>query len=176
MHHTIRVAMVLASGLALSACTTTKPVTKNPAQSFVDTEMSGTLTSIDQSLRTLLILERGGESLRKEGPIGTTVAGAKGPDRPAIQVPVPKPATDPSILEKRARIQWTGSAVQLLSQLAGGIGYDFKEIGSGPLPVVKLPNQELSLRDLLSRTATQIDGKADIRVDTVNKKIQLIHR
>ena len=138
MHHTIRVAMVLTSALALSACTTTKPVTKNPAQSFVDTQMSGTLTSIDQSLRTLLILERGGEAARKEGPIGTTVAGAKGPDRAAINVPKPVVA-DSSVLDKRARIQWTGSASQLLAQLSSGIGYDYKEIGTGSLPTVKLP-------------------------------------
>ena len=146
------------------------------AQSFVDDQMSQTLSSIDHSLKTLLILDRGGEAPRKPGPIGTTVAGAATNDRPALQPPVSRVvSSELSVLDKHARIQWYGPASQLLATLAKNIGYRYEEVGSGSIASVRIPDQETTVRELLSKTASQIEGQADIRVDTINKRVQLIH-
>lgn len=176
-------------GLALLACaiagcaTTTTASRRAPndggAQQFVDSQMSQALNSIDNSLKTLVILDRGGEAPRKPGPIGTTVAGAAGPSQAPLPAPVSRVASvaaDASILSKRARIQWRGAPSQLLATLAKNVGYMYEEVGSGSVSQVHIPDQEMSVRELLSKTASQIEGQADIRVDTVTRRIQLIHR
>lgn len=195
MHNKLFVAAVL-TAITMTGCATTSGTTSHHsakhgstkhgapghvgygAQSFVDDQMSQTLTSIDHSLKTLVILDRGGEAPRKAGPIGTTVAGSAGSDRPVIQPPVPQVATaDLGVLDKRARIQWQGPASQLLSTLAKNIGYRYEEVGAsrGSVVSVRIPDQETTIRELLSKAASQIDGRADIRVDTINKRVQLIH-
>lgn len=177
-------------GLALLACavagcaTTTTTSRRAPndagAQQFVDAQMSQALNSIDNSLKTLVILDRGGEAPRKPGPIGSTVAGAAGPSQAPLPAPVSRVSSvataDASILSKRARIQWRGAPSQLLATLAKNVGYMYEEVGSGAVSQVNIPDQEMSVRELLSKTAAQIEGQADIRVDTVTRRIQLIHR
>jgi hypothetical protein len=184
----MRIKFLAAATLAvfsMAGCATTSSVSSHRnsspavgvgAQSFVDDQMSQTLSSIDHSLKTLLILDRGGEAPRKAGPIGTTVAGAAASERPAVQPPVSRVVSaDPSVLDKRARIQWYGPASQLLSTLAKNIGYRYEEVGAGAVASVRIPDQETTVRELLSKTASQIEGQADIRVDTINKRVQLIH-
>lgn len=228
MRSNIQVIGVIMMAFLVNGCASTTahrqasmPV-NDGAQAFVDTQMSQTLSSIDNSLKTLLILDRGGEGPRKPGPIGTTVAGAAGPMRQPIQpvsgsrvvysesvqtayaapyrTPYQAPYRAPrasysqddaqarpavhssqatilvadGILSKRAKIQWYGSASQLLSTLARSVGYRYEEVGNGTTPNVRIPNQEMTIRELLSRTASQIEAQADIRVDTVARRIQLI--
>lgn len=175
--------VAILAALTMSGCASTSNTSQRGvshvgtgAQTFVDDQMSQTLTSIDNSLKTLVILDRGGEAPRKAGPIGTTVAGSAGQEKPSIQPPVPREAVvDMGVLDKRAKIQWNGSASQLLSTLAKNIGYRYEEVGSSQLPNIRISDQETTIRDLLSKTASQIDGHADIRVDTINKRVQLIH-
>ena len=146
------------------------------AKSFVNDQMSQTLSSIDHSLKTLLILDRGEEAPRKSGPIGDTVAGAAGPPRASYQPPViPNPRSD-HVLDRRVRIQWYGSPEEMLATLARSIGYQYAEVGHGYLGSVRISKQDMSIRALLGKAASQIDGHADIRVDTVAKRIDLIHR
>lgn len=179
MRSTLIVAAVLVSAVATGCATTSSSSAHRNtgahvgagAQQFVDDQMSQALSSIDQSLKTLVVLERGGEAPRKAGPIGTTVAGAAGASRPVVQPP-PPPA-DVSVLEKRARIQWNGSASELLSTLAKGIGYTYREVGASRPLTVRLPDQELTIKELLSSTAAQIDGKAGIRLNTNSRQLEL---
>lgn len=182
MQSKLRVIGLALVTFSVVGCATTTHSTRNSptaadgAQQFVDDQMSQTLSSIDNSLKTLLILDRGGEGPRKPGPIGTTVAGAAGPSQSPLHPPMARVVVDDNILAKRARIQWYGAPSQLLSTLAKNVGYAYEEVGSGQVRSVRIPDQEMSLRDLLSKTAAQIDGQADIRVDTVTRRIQLIHR
>lgn len=175
------IGLALMTFAVVGCATTTQSTRKGPAaadgaQQFVDDQMSQTLSSIDNSLKTLLILDRGGEGPRKPGPIGTTVAGSAGPQKAPLQPPMPRVVVEDNILAKRARIQWHGAPSQLLSTLAKNVGYAYEEVGSGSVRSVRIPDQEMSVRELLSKTADQIDGQADIRVDTVTRRIQLIHR
>lgn len=180
--------------LGVSGCATTAPsrsaVPLSDAQGFVDERMDNTLVSIDRSLKTLLVIDRGGEAPRRPSPISDTVAGgdvhgAASP-RPALSVPstpqgpravVAAQNSAKNALASRTRIDWSGDPRELLRSLSGGIGYKFVEVGaSSALPKVNIHRQNASITDVLADVARAIDGKADIRVITADRRVELVYR
>lgn len=191
----------------VSGCSTTgtrrapPPVehTSVDAQQFVDDQMGQTLVSIDKSLRTLLMVSRGGEPARIPSPISDTVAGADvhgaPPPRPPLKpvvatrhatgcavpntpgcapAPVSASATE---LASRSRVDWAGDPRDLLREVSRGIGYTYSETGARQaLPRVTLKRNDASVTDVLSDLARAVQGKADIRVSTTARTIELVYR
>lgn len=77
-------AVLTLSGCATTSQRTLKPPpgavvvapTIDPAGNYIDQSMAPTIASIDRSLKTLVLLERGDEGPRRAGPVADTVAGA----------------------------------------------------------------------------------------------------
>lgn len=143
-------------------------------QQYVDAKMHETLSSIDRQLTTLVKVSRGGEADRKEGPIGPTVAGAAGPNRPATR-PDSLPI-DPSVLDKKVQIQWNGSAEALLRNLSEQIGFRYVNRGGASDKRVRIESKDLPVREVLNLVAAQIDGQADIHVSLSDRSLGLARR
>ena len=161
-----------------------------PSDDFIQREMGGAIASVERSLQVLVELERGDEGPRKTNALGSTVAGAAGPPR----APVPmsdlagpdtalgqaraaeRKAQGRQALGARVRLTWTGPAEGLLRDLAGRIGFEFAVRGHGSAPVVRIKRQETTVEDLLRTVAAQIEPSADIRVDTVQRRMVLDFR
>lgn len=179
-----------AIALALSGCAsmgnTTTFTPEQQAAARVDQEMQQTASSIDQSLRSLVVLERGDAGPRKADPIGSTVAGAAGPDRAPIQVPRAPTGNGAASralltasagqLDQHVRIHWKDGAIDLLKKLADAAGYDFQVVGDGKDPRVNLRADDESIKDVLGQVADQVDAQADVRVSTASKRIQLVFK
>lgn len=171
---------LIAAALSGCAAQAHRP-TIDPAQSYVDQQMSGALGSIDRSLKTLLMLERGGEGARSTGPIGSTVAGAVGPARPVETVRPAAPTTDASArkaLDARAKIDWQGPATELLAGLAKNVGYTYRVQGSAPSSAlnVRIQTPGSTVFDVLGQVARQIDTRADVQVRTTDRTITLVYK
>jgi hypothetical protein len=174
------------AGCASSAATTRHVAPPSDAQSFVDGQMDQTLVSIDRSLKTLLVIERGGEPQRRPAPISDTVAGADAygysMPRPPINVPrqpegARAMAAGRTALNSRTRIDWKGDPRELLRSLSSGIGYSYGEVGPAhSLPSLEIHRSDASSTDVLADVAHAIDGHADIRVITAARRIELSYR
>ena len=151
-------------------------------QAFVDAKMNKTLSSIDQSLATLVTIERGGEGARKGQPIGATVAGEASPNRQAMQpdiltnaqLPKHLRAADPSVLDRKVQLHWNGSADSLLNDMAKQLGFSFSNGGRALTKRVYVEGDNLSVRDVLSLVANQIKKQADIHISLENKSIFVV--
>lgn len=178
-----------AIALALGGCATQGNTTFTPEQQAaarVDQEMLQTTSSIDNSLHTLIVLERGDAGPRKADPIGSTVAGAAGPDQAPVRVPRSPTGNGASSrallvananqLDQHVRIHWSDGATGLLQKLADASGYDFQVVGDGKDPRVVLKADDESIKEVLSQVADQVDAKADVRVSTANRRIQLVFK
>ena len=285
----ITVATLLAMTVLSTGCSighATKPVAIDDTQAYVDGTISPVTASIDQSLQTLVILERGDEGPRKNGAIGDTIAGGSAPraprtvavvpsktdeawPRPSVKpVPVREPVrgkelarlehgadsascasdsagsgsgdrknacspssqasisdvkrasedapppglrhgrdfgrdeslpTDPSrrpaepaspqdggasasreasaaraALNTRVRLHWEGSPASLLSQVAHAIGFNVQTEGRLEEMKVSVHEDDATVETVLRAAARQIDGKADIQVDTSTRTIWLV--
>lgn len=192
-------ALIMVSGCSTVAKRPQAPLltdTSVSAQDFVDDQMGQTLVSIDKSLKTLLMVSRGGEPARIPSPISDTVAGAdvhgapayRAPLRPVVSRPsspcavasapgcVSAPATA-SELASRSRVDWSGDPRDLLREVSRGIGYAYSESGTRQaLPRVTLKRNDASVTDVLSDLARAVQGKADIRVSTNARTIELVYR
>lgn len=149
---------------------------QNQTQEFVDARMHETLTSIDSHLNTLVSLSRSGEAPRKPGIIGPTVAGAAGPARPigtpATPYHPPMVVATDDIMSRRVRIQWNGSASDLLKSMSSQLGFSFHQTA----PVygkVRLEGDSLTVEQTLNLIAKQIHGQADIVLSLPNRSLTL---
>ena len=146
-------------------------------QDYVDARMHETLSSIDRSLTTLVSITRGGEAARKSGPIGATVAGAAGAQRAADAPPaLPVSPADESVLDRKVDIQWNGSADVLLSNVSSQIGFSFTNQGRPLNHQVRVEGKNLTVRELLSLVANQVNGQADIHVSLPDRRLSLVRR
>lgn len=161
------------------------------AAQYVDHKMAETLTSIDRSLQTLIILERGAEAPRAKGPIGETVAGAAG-SRPPTPKPAPenigRPATPPatgsgasghpidaSALDVRLEISWTGSWEGLLQETAKALGFRYVEKNKGTLGNGTWSTPGATARTVLEAVASKVKNRAEIRVILREKTIEVVY-
>ena len=186
-------ALSVASLLLVSGCSTTTH-TRGPAapaqEAFVSHEMENTIRSVEQSLQVLVDLERGDEGPRRSSALGTTVAGAAGPDEAPVDMPkVAGP--DTSIgqerietnrqqsrvdLNTRVRMTWTGEADNLLRELSRRVGFTFSTSGTGKAPVVHIKEQEATVEQVLREVARQVDASADVKVDTTQRRVILAYK
>lgn len=184
--------------LAVSGCASTSAQVRSSsaaqsssnAQSFVDERMDQTVVSIDKSLKTLLLIDRGGEAPRRPSPIADTVAGGDvhGAAKPRPVIAVPSTAQgDRAVaqaqeagrkaLASRTRIDWSGDPKELLRNLSSAVGYQFREVGAPQsLPRVDIHRANASITDVLGDVARAIDGQADIRVITADRRVELVYR
>lgn len=167
------VGALCASIVLLGGCATGsgKKLPPSPQESYVDGKMRTTIDSIDQSLKVLVLLERGDQPARKSPPLGYTVAGAAGPYRAPISVATTAPS---SVLDKKVRINWDGSAEQLLASMASQLGMSYAKVGSGTVPRVRIQGKVSTVRDILEQVANQTSSAADVRVDLSTRRIELI--
>lgn len=173
---------VFASGCASQA---KQPAPIHETQAFVDGKMYRTISSIDQSLDTLVLLTRGGEPTRKDPPIGETVAGAAGDKRPAhtpqptpkeVKIAKIKAEQAASVLNREVEIRWNGSAEELLKSLSEQLGFSFS---AGKDPVTKsvsLQGEKMTVQEVLISVSKQLEGHADILVSLPNESLALIKR
>lgn len=189
----MRVWNVAVAGLALAVLGGCASHAKRPLVDetafFVDQAVDPTIQSIDRSLQTLVVLSRGDEAPRRPGAIADTVAGAAGPNRPALKpsdmpakpgAPAPVKAAPPvapgvAALETRVRLEWHGSAWALLEQLGSAAHYQVE--GKNPAVAaltVNVKAEDTSVKDVLANIARQLDGKADVHVDANRRVLRLI--
>lgn len=77
-------------------------------------------------------------------------------------------------LKTRVRMHWEGTPASLISQVAKAIGFNVQTEGAlGGLKVV-IHEDDATVETVLRKAASQIDGKADIQVDTVRRTIWLV--
>lgn len=183
------VAIALLSGCA-STSYTRAPAPAPAASGFVSQEMGGTIRSIEQSLQVLVDLERGDEGPRKSTALGTTVAGAAGPNTAPVRMPNTAVAQSElgqariaehrqlskQDLNTRIRLVWTGDAEGLLRELSRKVGFSFSTSGAGQVPVVHLNHKEATVEQVLRDIAQQIDAVADVKVDTANRRVVLAYK
>ncbi len=194
-HRSVWAFSLLAIGL-LSGCATTgsnhsRYSNSTPeASSFVSQEMGNTIQSIERSLQVLVQLERGDEGLRKTNALGMTVAGAQTADRAPIAMPNTALAATPmgqariqetreatrEDLATRVRLTWTGGADELLRELSRRVGFSFTTSGSGTAPVIHIDHKDATVEQVLRDVASQVDAKADIRVDTATRRVTLAYK
>ena len=184
------VAIALLSGCASTSYTRAPAPAPNAASGFVSQEMGGTIRSIEQSLQVLVDLERGDEGPRKPTALGTTVAGAAGPNAAPVRMPnaaVPQSELGQARiaehrqlsrqdLNTRIRLVWTGDAEGLLRELSRKVGFSFSTSGTGQAPVVHLNHKEATVEQVLRDIAQQIDAVADVKVDTANRRVVLAYK
>lgn len=193
-HRSVWVLSLLSIGL-LSGCATTgnNKVYQGdvaPASAFVNQEMGNTISSIERSLQVLVQLERGDEAPRKRNALGMTVAGASGVDRPAVSMPNRALAATPlgqarieesrvntrQDLATRVKLTWTGGADELLRELSRRVGFTFSTSGLGTAPVVHINRPSATVEQVLRDVASQVDTKADIKVDTATRRVTLVYK
>lgn len=185
MNPIVKSAAGILAAAALSACSSfhTKPVIEDDTAAYVDEKVEATVRSIDKSLQTLVVLERGDEAPRRPGALGDTVAGGT-PAKPPIAVrPSDGGATrarmdyNRGALATRVRLQWDGPAVELISQLGRSINYGVQTQGSnlGALSV-SIRVEDATVEEVLRQVARQIEGKADIQVETVSRTLHVVRR
>ncbi len=181
--------VLVASGCASTTQVRSSSASSPSAQSFVDDRMDQTVVSIDKSLKTLLVIDRGGEAPRKPSAIADTVAGSDAhgarPAKPAIDVPSTAQGARAEAqsldaarkaLASRTKIDWSGDPKDLLRSLSTGIGYHFSEVGSSrPLSPIKIRHENAAITDVLADIAKSVEGKADIRVITASRQIELVY-
>lgn len=183
------VAAVLFNALCgCAALHRTRPILpEGDAGAYVDSQMAPTIASIDKSLQTLVVLERGDEAPRKPGAIADTVAGGNPPLSPTEVVPNDGGAAKARAqynlrqLETRVSIQWSGNAQGLLEKIAAAIGFRALPDEAAPPGTAKplhvaIKADDISVRELLELVAHQIDGKADIHVDASARTLGLVRR
>lgn len=182
---------VLASAFIVSGCSSNykkpMPASEVSTSTLVDQKMIELGTSIESSLNSLVKIERG-DAPKKNlvNPIGTTIAG-RAESKPLPPIKVEEKQADGqskasvAVLEQRldtqVNITWVNDdADKLVKNLAEKIDFKFEKIGSGaPLKVtVKAKNQ--TVKSVLGVVASQIEGRADIKVNLPGKKIQFIYR
>ena len=174
--------LVLASGCASQA---RQPTSIHETTAFVDGKMYESIHSIDKSLDTLVLLTRGGEPARKDKPIGDTVAGAAGDERPVHEPAVTAQEKkkilmaekyESSILDREVEVQWNGSAEELLESMAHQLGFSFSAGKSPVNKTVSLSGEEMTVKEVLVSVSKQLEGHADILISLPNKSLALIKR
>lgn len=157
---------------------------------YVDRQMGDTVNSIDQSLQSLVRLERGDMGPRKTTPLGDTVAGAAGPAKSPYAVsrtadPDTRVAeedrqarinTNRAMLDTRVRLDWDGEASGFLSALAKKVGFGFGIEGHGTEPKIHIHVKDATVQSVLTSVAAQINATADIHIDLERRCITLVYR
>jgi hypothetical protein len=170
------------------------------ANRYVDERMAETVASIDRSLQTLVILERGAEAPRLPTPLGDTVAGEAGP-KPRIPAPgdpartnpahtkdvLAQSGSDPSApsqsnpaplateLDVRLEISWNGPWEGLVQEVARALRFRYVEKNKGTLGSGTWSTTGASARQVLESVANRVKGKAEIRVILRDKTIEVVY-
>lgn len=178
----------ITSALFLSGCASHKtPKVNEPStEEIVNQKMIELGTSIQKSLNTLVKIERGDAPAKNQtNPIGTTIAG-----RPESKILAPIKVDDKyadgqskssvAVLEQRldtkVNITWNSEPAQLVKTLSHKIGFGFEESGVKVPLMVSVQAKNDTVKEVLSRVAQQVEGKADIKVNLPTKTIKFIYR
>lgn len=179
---------MIASSLILSGCSTyqkPKPTGDAETRTLVDQKMIELGSSIENSLNTLVKIERGDAPKKNmTNPIGTTIAGRPlsqplAPIKVESKVADGKSAESLKMVEQRldtkVNIIWVNDdADKLIESLASKIDFRFQKINvNTPLKVAVRAKND-SVKSVLDIIAKQIEGRADIKVILKDKTIQLI--
>lgn len=181
---------MITSALVLSGCSSYKkpvPTGNIATNTLVDQKMIELGTSIENSLNTLVKIERG-DAPKKNlvNPIGTTIAG-RPESKPLMPIKVEEKVADGkstasvALLEQRldtkVNITWTNDdADKLLENLAKKIDFRFEKTGSGAPIKVTVKAKNDTVKSVLGVVASQMEGRADIKVHLPSKTIKMIYR
>lgn len=187
-------ALSLLSLTSISGCSSmhsrrTSEVSDGNTSAYVNGHMDNVINSVDTSLKNLVQLERGDEGPRKNTPLGSTIAGAAGPNaapyamasKAALDTPLGQSQNNErlhqnrEILNTRVKLDWEGESSGFLSALAGKVGYRFSIVGNGIDPLIKIHVKDATIQSVLTDVANQINQKADIHVDIDTRCISLVY-
>lgn len=192
-NNTVRKGKILSvaalAGVMLTGCSAYQKPSPDDQQStatLVDQKMIQLSTSVQNSLNALVEIERGDAPARNlTNPIGTSIAG-RAQSAPLAPIRVDTKYADGqskesvAVVEQRLdtkiNIVWNNDADRLLSILANKIGFSFEKVGYGIPQKVSVRARDQSVKNILGVVAGQVQGRADIKVDLPNKKIELIYR
>lgn len=190
--------MMMVVATALAGCASAPKTAPPPSRdAFIQAEMNQTIASVERSLNVLVMLERGDEGPRRTTPLGDTVAGAAGPNRTPVSMPSEagrdtaegraRIAKNRAALDTKVRLVWNGEAEELLRSLSSKVGYSFC-VKDGPSAgcalgardgrssVVHIDHASATVEQVLRDIANQVNDRADVKVSTNNRRIELIYK
>ena len=153
------IAVGLASALGLAACA---PQMGSPAPVIVDAALR---SELDQQ-----IAQNGAEAAAALRQLASMQR---------VRTPAPSPAVAdadlPQDLRTKATFEWSGPVGGLVKEMAGRIGYAYRESGNPPaiLPFVNVSLREVSVGQAFADVGLQVQRSATIIVDPSAKLVEL---
>ena len=81
-----------------------------------------------------------------------------------------------SVLDQTVNMKWNGEARDLLSSLSKKIGFKFQESGTKVALPVSVSAKNQTIKEIFGLIDGQTTSKADIRVSSINKTVNLIYK
>lgn len=195
----IGVTLLSISLFALGGCSTVKPKGLTPnqqaniqTQQYVNQKMTPVMDSIDHSLKNLVLLDRGDEGSRKSSPLGSTVAGASGPDQAPIamskeaapqtslgkqqaeQAHEKRVAHMRALLASEINLHWDGDVSGVLSHLADKLHVAYYASGTPHKSTsIHLREYHKTVQEVLSDISKKVEGQAHVVVNLDDQSITL---